>query len=108
MTDYTVDEVDAALDEADDNYGDAWYALVYDDFDSDSLTLRGEEVPVTLVEYEDGGDREWEYEVFAVIMVGTQFFKRSGWYRSHEGVTFDGRTREVVQGTKVVKVWNDK
>lgn len=107
MSDYTVAEIDAAVDE-DDNYGSGWYGLFYNDFSSNTLNLRGEEVPFEVVESEDGGDAEWQYEVYAVIKVGDQYFKRSGVYYSHEGVEMDGGTTEVVRGTKVVEVWNDK
>ena len=108
MTDYTVAEVDAALDAEDGYYGDTWTALIYEDYDFDSVELRGERVPFEVVEANDGGDREWEYEVFVVVKIGDQYFMRDGFYRSHEGITLDGGTREVVEGTKTVKVWNDK
>jgi hypothetical protein len=109
MSDYTAAEIDVALQENEgDNYGEPWSALFYYDYSSETLPLRGEEVPFELVESYDGGDREWEYEVYAVIKVGDQYFKREGVYRSHEGVTLDSATREVVEATKTVKVWNDK
>lgn len=109
MSDYTPAEVDEALENAQGPYGFglSWTELLYEDYDNKTLSLRGTDVPFEVVESNDGGDAVWEYEVYVVIKVGDQYFKREGMYYSHVGVEFDSNTHEVVEGEKTVKVWKD-
>jgi hypothetical protein len=105
MTDYTPEEVDAAIEAADPDYGSSWIEIYYEDFGFDTLELRGEAVPFEVVEMT--GDGEWQYDLSCVIKVGDQFFRRTGYYRSHDGAYLDSATSEVVEGTKEVKVWKN-
>lgn len=100
MTDYTADEVEDAVENSDsvDEYGDpriSWENLSYGDVPEGAvLNLRGEEVPVTRVDGKPGAEGGGE-EIYVVIRVGSQLFKKEGWYQSHYGEDWDGDLREV-------------
>lgn len=101
MSDYTAEEIEAAVTAGDDyedenrDYQNTWVAIGYDDVDDDAtLTLRGEAVSFKYVAgkspHEGGGEDVW-----SVIQVGTQLFKKPGYYASHYGTDWDGDLKEV-------------
>lgn len=93
MSDYTEHEIDEAA-----NFDYIWEELGADyGWLTDhhvTLSLRGEDVVVKRVAgkapEEGGGENIW-----TVIQVGNQFFKKTGWYASHDGSYWDGSCTEV-------------
>lgn len=118
MSNYTTAEVEEAIERHLDNDGDWWdfeEAPREDDTDETSyankyhrttLNLRGDEVRVYSVANFGGegqGDDRW-----VVFKVGTQLFRKNGYYQSHDGTYWDGdlyevEPREVVR-TEYVRV----
>jgi hypothetical protein len=43
-----------------------------------------------------------------VIRVGTQLFRKNGYYASHYGTDWDGSVDEVVSSEKVITVYKEK
>lgn len=93
MSGYTAEEISAAIE---DGEVGAWDDLVDcpDPGFVTTITLRGEETEVEYVggkqSREGGGD-----DIDAVIRVGDQYFKKTGWYASHDGAYWDGPLTEV-------------
>ena len=101
MTDYTAEEVDVALD-AEDGWQDFDYREELGT--RKSYPLRDELVDFELVDgkysAEGGGEDIW-----LVVRAGTQHFKKSGWYASHDGAYWDGDCREVNPVQRTVTFW---
>lgn len=68
------------------------------------IEIDGVKYPINVIEEEDGGDREWEYDEWVVFSVGDQIFKVSGTYRSHDGTTWN-ELEEVHAVEKTISVW---
>jgi hypothetical protein len=93
MSDYTRTEVNRAVEvSAAANEGDCgWDFIGYGE--DVTLTLRGEEVPVEYIA-RHGGMGEGD-DIWVVFRLGTQLFKKSGYYASHYGTDWDGDLNEV-------------
>jgi hypothetical protein len=96
------------------NYTAATVERAFNDFDWDNLEDRengfkgailvdGEAVVFEKVASDEGG--EYGYGTFLIFKVGTQLFKKSGYYRSHYGNDWDGSFTEVNATTKTVVVY---
>lgn len=60
-------------------------------------------VPVTTIDSFGGegqGDSMW-----VVVKVGSQFFRKNGYYASHYGTDWDGDFSEVTPQQKTITVW---
>lgn len=110
-TDYTAVEVLEALGDHIEN-GEGWYEFrTYnpagttreDRYLDIKVVLRGTEVPVREVERTGGMDEGSNASV--IIEVGSQFFKKSGYYASHYGHDWDGDFLEVKPVEKTVVVY---
>lgn len=101
MTDYTAEEVDAALNEE-----DGWEAFDYSEHTgaTRSYSLRGEAVEFELQDgkysTEGGGEDIW-----LVVRAGDQYFRKAGWYASHDGAYWDGDCREVKPVQRMTTFW---
>lgn len=107
MTDYTAEEIDAAIDSLQDedseSYDDSsWGSMAYGD-GPETLMLRGETVPLVHV-IQEGGEGQGD-EIWFVFRVGTQLFRKEGYYASHYGSDWDGELYEVVEKQKTVTVY---
>lgn len=93
MSDYTIEEIDTAVGDVED-----WDELCDDYYyryrPKRSLTLRSEEIPVKHIDGRPPAEGGGEY-IWAVIQVGTQYFKKTGFYASQGGAYWDGATVEV-------------
>lgn len=111
MTDYTTDEItESAPDESSENsWAGSWWEELADSNDGykSEITLRGNTVEVEKVASkpaeEGGGDT-----IFVVIRIGTQFFKKEGYYVSHDGEYWDGYLTEVFPEEKTITVYEPK
>ena len=101
MTDYTAEEVDTVLRDE-----DGWA-----DFDGieqpgykQSYPLRGEAVEFELQDgkYSAEGDGE---DIWLVVRAGDQYFKKAGWYASHDGAYWDGDCSEVKPVQRMTVFW---
>ncbi|WP_029090063.1 hypothetical protein [Brevibacterium album] len=117
-TNYTTDEVLAALaarEEIEDaGYGGEridWFDLAHPPiacdaegnvirsesgslvYEENTVSLRGEDVPLSVV-HETGGEEQGSYASI-VIALGSQFFRKEGYYASHYGADWDGSFHEV-------------
>lgn len=109
----TANQVEAAIKDklAEGYYGDYfWGDLEWDVKRGHltALTIDGETLPVEFVESEEGGEGDWETEVWVVFKVGDQYFRKTGYYASHSGTEWDGPMTEVHRVKKVIKVWENK
>lgn len=67
------------------------------------ITVDGVEYEVKLVEI---GQEALDYEVYrAIIQIGNQFFRKNGWYSSHDGAYLDGSIDEVKKTKIVIEEW---
>src|SRR5689334_2101921 len=97
------------IEEGIDN-GEGWHELSYrGEYDSHgepfTIEIDGEQVPVKIVDgklpCEGGGENIW-----MVIEVGEDnFYKKAGWYASHDGAYWDGTLTSVRPVTKIVTVY---
>lgn len=112
MTYYTTTAVDTALAgaEIEDEWGDlysGWRTM----YEANRGTTRevsfdGEQVTVTLADkYEEGENDGYGADVWLVVRVGDQFFRKGGYTSSYDGETFDGACTEVHAVTKIVTVY---
>lgn len=101
MSDYTTAEILAAIGDGDDGYTDSgsWYELE----DAETIILRGETVAVTHPA-QFGGEGQGD-DIWFVIGIGDQFFRKSGYYASHYGTDWDGAFEEVRPVEKTVTVY---
>lgn len=110
MSDYTANEVEAAIEalidggdkENEDGEEYSWSELAYGDV-PETLSLRGEDVPVTHV-IQVGGEGQGD-EIWFVIQVGDQLFRKDGYYASHYGSDWDGDFSEVRATQKTITVY---
>lgn len=100
MTNYTASEVETAVSQY-GYWGDLNYAA---DGKMYAVLLRDEPV---LMEKAAGksSDDETNSAVYVVVRIGTQYFRKDGWYQSHYGTQWDGTCREVKPTEKTVLVW---
>lgn len=86
-----------------------WSELAYDlregsywlkqDGNTNTVVLRGEEVPVVCVQQLGGMDEGTTADV--TFKVGEQYFTKRGWYQSHYGYEYDGDFEETVPVQKL-------
>lgn len=113
MTDYTAQEIEQAVNglynsesgEIEDGIEESWDEISYGD-GPDTLRLRGEEVPLKHVKQE-GGEGEGD-EIWCVIQVGTQLFRKEGYYASHYGSDWDGELYECEIVERMVQFYEYK
>lgn len=113
MSDYTSKEVEAAVvalseDESEGNEWqdeNVWSEIAYGD-GPDTLTLRGEEVPLVHVT-QVGGSGEGE-NIWCVFQLGDQLFRKEGYYASHYGSDWDGDLYECEIAERMVKFYDRK
>lgn len=98
MSDYTAAEVEAALQPLVDD--ESWYVL---EETGQSVELRGEKVEIVPVA-NYGGEGKGE-ERWVVARIGTQFFRKDGYYASHYGTDWDGEFYEVKPVEKTITVY---
>ena len=120
---YTADEIAAAVEPDPDEYpehtcGDSsddecvacqwedgergWSEIAYGDpGDISEILLKGEKVKVIYIDGESGGEGSGE-SVWAIIKVGVQYFKKTGYYMSHDGTHWDGDVTEVKRKQRTV------
>lgn len=91
MSKFTAWQVEEALDNHEEL---SWSEIAWEDCDQETLNIDGEEVKLSLVESDPGGEGHGEY-VFLVIKVGDQLFRKEGFYASHHGTDWDGDFSEV-------------
>lgn len=108
MTDYTIVEIAEAVNavaEYDDEY--FWGEFEWREKRDEpvSLSLRDESVLVECVESRYGEEGDWAVGTYVIIKVGTQFFKKNGYYRSHDGEYWDGVLEEVKPTQKYITVY---
>jgi hypothetical protein len=116
---YTPEQIEAAINEgwlsksrySDTDYEESgWDGLSYGHDAPDNkvtLTLQdgsGDTFELEVVEAEPGGEGHGE-EVWIVVKVGDQLFKKDGYYASHYGTDWDGSFREVKAQQKYVTVY---
>jgi hypothetical protein len=112
MTNYTAEEVleAASIASGEDPKEYDWTVLVDSDFwyspEYYSLELRGESVKPVFVE-RTGGEGQGDY-ASVVFQVGTQFFRKEGYYASHYGYDWDGTFSEVSPVQKTITVYETK
>lgn len=111
MSDYTAEEVEAAVeplleeaadwDELEDllkgspEWTGGGSGTVYPAVPGHThIEVNGEQAPIEVVEDHGGGEGSGEAR-WVVIKVGTQYFKKDGYYASHYGSEFDGDLKEV-------------
>jgi hypothetical protein len=99
-TDYTKDEILEAIEESDYSQNEFWTEC-----SNATLKLRGQEVTVR-IEDSEGGSGEGE-RCMAVISVGSQFFKKEGYYASHYGYEWDGDFSEVEPYERTIRDWRN-
>lgn len=98
MTDYTAAEVKPAIEP------ESWNELSYEETGYKlAILLRDEAVLVEIVAKHEGG--EYGYATFIVFKVGTQYFRKEGFYQSHYGNDWDGSFEEVQPVLKQVSDW---
>lgn len=109
MSDYTAREIEEAFAAAADIEGHAleegWGELAYyDDGYSTTITLRGEDAHIVMVESKPGREGGGE-DIYVVVKVGDQFFQKDGFYASHYGSDWDGEVTEVRPVEKTITVY---
>lgn len=94
---YVPAEIEAAV-EADSS----WYL---EKGQGATITLRGESVAIEAVDT-FGGEGQGD-DIWVVVRVGDQLFKKSGYYASHYGTDWDGDVTEVKPVQKTITVYED-
>lgn len=104
MSKLTPADIEAAISEQEDWY---WDEIEYYTRGDDALTLSidGTEYPVKVEDEYTGGEGDWNTETFIIFKVGSQHFKKTGFYQSHYGNDWDGPLVEVHQVVRPVSVW---
>ena len=103
MTNYTATEVQSAV-----RGGDYFWTDLNEQEDdyTTAVLLQGEPVVMT-----KGAGKEGEYEdegsqdIYVVVRVGSQFFKKTGYYTSYGGSTWNSGLREVKPEVKTILVF---
>jgi hypothetical protein len=100
MTHYTFGQVERAIEHNPDfdGWDEAEYAA--DGTVVLSISVDGETLPVTKVDG-FGGEGKGE-DIWVVVQVGDQLFRKNGYYASHYGTDWDGSFDEVRSFTQEV------
>lgn len=113
MSDYTSEEIEVAVtgfyndttEEFIEGIEESWSEIAYGD-GPETLTLRGEEVPLVHVT-QVGGQGEGE-NIWCVFQLGDQLFRKEGYYASHYGSDWDGDLYECEVVERTVKFYDRK
>lgn len=98
--------LEAAIEEHEDFY---WDELeYYTRNDGLGIEIDGTRYDVKVLEEYTGGEGDWNTETFIIFKVGTQTFKKTGFYQSHYGNDWDGPLIEVEQVVRPMSVWEEK
>ena len=105
MTDFSARQVETAI-EAHEEFGN-WSEVKYASKDSVvfDVEIDGIDWPVTKVDG-FGGEGQGD-EIWVVVSVGTQTFRKEGYYDSHHGSDWDGEFEEVRGVEKTVTVYEE-
>jgi hypothetical protein len=96
VTDYTAEEVDTAFENG-DGWGEAKWSS------KGEVTLRDETVAYeNVANY--GGEGQGD-DIWVVVKIGDQLFRKDGYYASHYGSDWDGYCREVKAKEETVTVY---
>lgn len=103
----TAEEVEQALESTTDSYryGFYWSSLAWGDADIDHLEINGEVYPFEVFDRKIGSEGDWQTDTYIVVKVGEQYFRKNGYYASHDGSYWDGSFTEVHPREKTVTVW---
>lgn len=67
------------------------------------ITINGVEYQPNLITI---GQEALNYEAYrAIFQIGNQYFRKNGWYASHDGAYLDGDIDEVKKTTIVIEEW---
>lgn len=72
------------------------------------VILRGELVPVTILESRSGSEGDWDIQTHVVFKAGTKTFRKTGRYQYHMGDAWDGQLWEVTPTETLVTVYVNK
>ena len=84
-----------------------WDTEYSDQLSGTYYTATGDEVQVKVVDSNFHEEGNWHTDLYVVLSVGDQFFKKSGYYQSHDGTYWDGAVVEVEPEEVSVTKWND-
>lgn len=101
----TAEQVERALDGDPKFY---WGMLDYRPEAIDNLIIDGIEYEFKVLDSKFGEEGDWRADTFIVIRVGNQYFRKTGYYASHDGEYWDGPLTEVVGYRENIIVWRDK
>lgn len=105
---YNREEAECVGCDYEDNYGEnGWYEFGHKDpGDTHGLVLKGETVSAVYMDGESGGEGSGE-SVWLVFKVGVQYFKKTGYYASYDGTSWDGDVTEVRRRQVTVSMWEE-
>jgi hypothetical protein len=69
-----------------------------------SLVVAGTAEKLTVIDGESGGEGSGE-SIWVVFRVGSQYFRKSGYYASYDGSNWDGDVQEVTRRQLTVSTW---
>ena len=74
-----------------------------------TITINGEDVPITWVHVDMHEDGQWHTDLKAVMQLegDDRFFVKEGYYQSHEGSYWDGYFYEAKPVEKTVIDWEE-
>lgn len=85
-----------------------WGSLEYRSDAIKSLRIFGEEYEFEVIESRFGSEGDWHCQTYIVFRLGDQFFRKTGYYASHDGEYWDGPLTEVEGEPTNIIVWRDK
>jgi hypothetical protein len=70
------------------------------------LSIHGGTYDVEVVDTKPGSEGDWQTDVYVVLKVDYRYFRKNGYYASHDGTYWDGIFEEVKPHEKSVTVWD--
>lgn len=109
MTSYTAAQVEAAIEaKNEESWGSSWD--YNEEWVGDNRLVLDIDGVQEYAEYIDGKPAEegGGETIYAIFKVGDQFFRKDGYYLSHDGQYWDGDLYEVTPQVKTITVYETK
>lgn len=101
----SLDASDVLAAITDYDYSFYWGSFTYGAAALDNLVVDGVAYSFEVVDRKTGSEGDWQTNTYLIFKVGDQYFRKNGYYASHDGEYWDGSFEEVNPVERTVIDW---